>query len=1196
MPSHQRNTAVIRWMLFVCLLCSGSRLEAQIEAQTPVLTQDAPSKSKETSDDSELKIQNYQLKHAKAAEVLKLFKQLHGGKTTATIDERTNSIVFLANETNARELRESLALLDGPTPVLKGSSPQAPRQSTYTQLPEESKPAGPFRKFTFKHAKVADVVKILRELTGANIDNEDMEGFAVDERTNSVIWKVKDEWNSRHWEETLLTLDGENSTSRIQSAPSRYAAPASMPTPIDFATLNSQVSAQPTQTFTFSMGFERGESVEALKQRYNELEKQTHQLADKLKQSKSPSEPERTELTTAVRKSFEARQALQRAELADLAQRMKSMQQSIDMRDKLADKVIERRIEDLLNPNLKWDLLAAKDRTLDGHNSESSNGSATTAQSAPETPTLTPESSAYLPPSIAPTPISARYDPGKRPETIIMERIQGEWIAESMISAGKDSLSDYSEPFEVLITGNEMRFKVGDQDLSGPNPMLLAGPKGSFRSIVSADQPMPIDIVMDPNGENREMRSIIACDGTTLSICFADEDESKSGFRPSSFIPGSKVVVIKCYRLTPTVPANKPGAANLSTPQATLDYLHRYSLAHPDGFPAECYTDEALLELSGMMLQNLSMMSAMSQIALQTGGVIGESNGVPVVSDTSPAFHIGVEALLKEHMLPTPPESADKAFELLATLTFGGDSSNPTAAVKVDRRLLRLAAGVLKSPKEFLPAAGKLLETFGETAADVTKSQKADQTQPKADIAINGDEATATFTSSGNVASPSPLSWPRVTKLRRIDGRWLISEILSDQEITQMQSSMSSVMNQLRGAEAKFDTPQALLARVDECSIFDWNDLLKLVPESGTVLMMFSHEPDKREQMLPIAEKVAEEAKVKLIHLPIDNWRTLFSKEATHFVLMKDRQLIGTKTGLVTEAKLKEFVAQAKDWLTPHSTGVMESSLVRVDCYISPGKDNIGSQHGPAIPITLAVVAIDGDEALLFGTEGIAKYLEKGCACVAIVRDEKGNEKQVPLEVVLTGNVPLKKPDALNDDDALVITIPFFNYDKEYIELQEAYDVGSAIYRIRGAHGLTTVKLAPFDSTPQKGERVLAGEFNSSRHHGPILGFQSPFHWQTQQNLSESDWYIYGGNIHGAKMFEVLCPTIPAPSSFLFNAHGRLIGTRGLGKNLTEKDKTYTALMPYAIHSVLHAGLEAIAHAGLKAALKQTLEESTSQT
>ena len=108
--------------------------------------------------------------------------------------------------------------------------------------------------------------------------------------------------------------------------------------------------------FDFSIGIARGESLESLKQRYNELEQQAHQLADKLKQSNSPSESERTELKTAVRKSFEARQALQRAELADLAQRMKSMQQSIDMRDKVADKVVQRRVEDLLDPNLKWEV------------------------------------------------------------------------------------------------------------------------------------------------------------------------------------------------------------------------------------------------------------------------------------------------------------------------------------------------------------------------------------------------------------------------------------------------------------------------------------------------------------------------------------------------------------------------------------------------------------------------------------------------------------------------------------------------------------------------------------------------------------------------------------------------------------------------------------------------------------------------
>jgi hypothetical protein len=52
--------------------------------------------------------------------------------------------------------------------------------------------------------------------------------------------------------------------------------------------------------------------------------------------------------------------------------------------------------------------------------------------------------------------------------------------------------------------------------------------------------------------------------------------------------------------------------------------------------------------------------------------------------------------------------------------------------------------------------------------------------------------------------------------------------------------------------------------------------------------------------------------------------------------------------------------------------------------------------------------------------------VEEGLACVAIVRDEKGDEKPVPLDVVLKGQVPLKKPDALNDDDARVVSFLTF--------------------------------------------------------------------------------------------------------------------------------------------------------------------------
>lgn len=59
-------------------------------------------------------------------------------------------------------------------------------------------------------------------------------------------------------------------------------------------------------------------------------------------------------LRDAVRQTFLARQNLQRKELAEFAARLSRIQQSIEMRDKIADKIIDRRVEELLDPNLKW--------------------------------------------------------------------------------------------------------------------------------------------------------------------------------------------------------------------------------------------------------------------------------------------------------------------------------------------------------------------------------------------------------------------------------------------------------------------------------------------------------------------------------------------------------------------------------------------------------------------------------------------------------------------------------------------------------------------------------------------------------------------------------------------------------------------------------------------------------------------------
>ncbi len=96
--------------------------------------------------------------------------------------------------------------------------------------------------------------------------------------------------------------------------------------------------------------------------------------------------------------------------------------------------------------------------------------------------------------------------------------------------------------------------------------------------------------------------------------------------------------------------------------------------------------------------------------------------------------------------------------------------------------------------------------------------------------------------------------------------------------------------------------------------------------------------------------------------------------------------------------------------------------------------------------------------------------------------------------------------------------------------------------------------------------------------------------WQSQ-TVPRVDGHIYGDNINGAEMFEVLCPARPAPCGFTFDEHGRLIGKYGLGEP-SEKDMTHTVFKPDTTHSVLQAALEKISDAGLKAALAQTLKES----
>jgi len=108
-----------------------------------------------------------------------------------------------------------------------------------------------------------------------------------------------------------------------------------------------------------------GVSIAEYRRRLNALEIPLLQLAEKTRNvetSLGKDHPEslkqRTRLRESIQKTFATRQEIQRAELTEFARRLSRMQQSIDARDRIADKVIDRRLEELLDPNVGWTQLS----------------------------------------------------------------------------------------------------------------------------------------------------------------------------------------------------------------------------------------------------------------------------------------------------------------------------------------------------------------------------------------------------------------------------------------------------------------------------------------------------------------------------------------------------------------------------------------------------------------------------------------------------------------------------------------------------------------------------------------------------------------------------------------------------------------------------------------------------------------------
>ncbi len=90
-----------------------------------------------------------------------------------------------------------------------------------------------------------------------------------------------------------------------------------------------------------------------------DLDRQSRSIADNLKRRplSDPAEAKKLQalLHDVVERSFTTRQEMRRAELELFAKRLQALKQSVELRDRIAAKIIDRRIEELLDPNLSWE-------------------------------------------------------------------------------------------------------------------------------------------------------------------------------------------------------------------------------------------------------------------------------------------------------------------------------------------------------------------------------------------------------------------------------------------------------------------------------------------------------------------------------------------------------------------------------------------------------------------------------------------------------------------------------------------------------------------------------------------------------------------------------------------------------------------------------------------------------------------------
>ncbi|MBL8817224.1 MAG: hypothetical protein JNL58_14450 [Planctomyces sp.] len=322
--------------------------------------------SGETAETSLHPINVLYLKHAKAEEVVQKLQQLFPVQgVPIVVDDRTNSLLVRGDKERIRQIEQVIEVLDLENSPMADQSGAVPAENA-----EAVSQPSTLKVFALQHIAAAEAQRIIVELFGSEVVT-----ISADAQTNSLL--VRGDSNAiEEIEATLLKLD---------ESPARSQVSLGRKTP------ESQITISDTPNGTTA----------EFRRRLMDLEKPVLELAEQARvteKSMGKDHPQslkqRSELRSLVQQTFAARQQIQRAELVEFTRRLERMQQSIDARDQIAEKIVDRRIEELLNPELSWEQVDAERSAPDVLSAVEREADPTTSPDKSVSPALNPDSSA----------------------------------------------------------------------------------------------------------------------------------------------------------------------------------------------------------------------------------------------------------------------------------------------------------------------------------------------------------------------------------------------------------------------------------------------------------------------------------------------------------------------------------------------------------------------------------------------------------------------------------------------------------------------------------------------------------------------------------------------------------------------------------------------------------------------------------